>query len=130
MRADGLSQQTKSQPLVPRRIDSIMHVRDVSCISLTPEAQKKIEDRRAILCWQLAEVCRATCWPSAERGSPTGGAWGVSLRSGPCVTPGGDLMRPKAETRHVLRRAESSARGRKVPSVWYVPGDQQEEPMP
>ena len=35
-------------------------------------------------------------------------------------------MRPKAETRSVLRRAVSSARTRKVSSVWCVHGDQQE----
>ena len=51
-----------------------------------------------------------------------GGAWAVPLRRGFCDTAGGELMRPKAETRSVLRRA--------VSSVWYVPGDQQEGPLP
>ena len=60
----------------------------------------------------------------------TDGAWAVPLRNGPYDTAGGELMRPKAETRSVLRTAVSSARGWKVSSVWYVPGDQQERPLP
>ena len=39
-------------------------------------------------------------------------------------------MRSKAETRSVLLRSVSSARSWEVSSVWYVPGDQQEEPLP
>ena len=39
-------------------------------------------------------------------------------------------MRLKAETRSVLLRVVSSARNRKVSSVWYVPGDQQEGALP
>ena len=80
------------------------------------------------LCWQLAEICSATCWLSAEQTSLMGGAWAVPLRSGLCDTAGGELMRPKAETRSVLRRSVSSARSWKASSVWYVPGDQQEGP--
>ena len=37
-------------------------------------------------------------------------------------------MRPKAGTRSVLRISVSSARTRKVSSVWCVPSDQQEGP--
>ena len=51
------------------------------------------------------------------------GAWAVPLRSGPCDTAGGELMRPKDKTRSVLRRAVSSAHSWKVSFVWYVPGD-------
>ena len=58
------------------------------------------------------------------------GVWAVPLRSGPCNTAGRKLMRPKAETRSVLRRAMSSARAWKVSSVWYVPGDQHDGPLP
>ena len=36
------------------------------------------------LCWQLAEMCSATCWLSAKRTRLMGGAWAVPLRSGPC----------------------------------------------
>ena len=57
-----------------------------------------------------------------------GGAWAVPLRNGLCDIDGGKLMRPKAETRSVLRRAVSSTRTRKVSSVWCVPSDQQEGP--
>ena len=59
-----------------------------------------------------------------------GGDWAVLLRSGLCDTAGGELMRSKAETRRVLRRAVSFVRSWKVSSVWYVPGDQQEGPLP
>ena len=41
---------------------------------------------------------------------------------------GGELMRPKAGTKSVLRRAVSSARTRKVSSVWCVPSGHQEGP--
>ena len=58
------------------------------------------------------------------------GVWAVPLRCGPCDTAGGELMRPKAELRGVLRTIVSSARIWKVLSVWYVPGDQQEGPLP
>ena len=58
------------------------------------------------------------------------GIWVVPLGGGPCNTVGGELMRPKAETRSVLRRAVSPARRWKVLSVWYMPGDQQEGSLP
>ena len=132
MQADGLSRQSKSPSLVPRRVDSTVLVRGGSCICLSPEAQKKVQvdGRPWGLRWQLAQMWSATCWLSAERTSLMGGARAVPLRSGPCNTAGGELMRPKAETRSVLRRAVSSARSPKVSSVWYVPGDQQEESLP
>ena len=57
-----------------------------------------------------------------------GGAGAVPVRSGLYDAAGGELMRTKAETRSVLRRAVSSARTCKVSPVWYVPGDQQEGP--
>ena len=42
---------------------------------------------------------------------------------------GGELMLPKAETRTLVRIAVSFAHSRNVSSVWYVPGNQQEEPL-
>ena len=70
-------------------------------------------------------MCWATCWQSAEQISLMDGARAVPLRSG--LRPaGGELMRPKAGTRSVLRRALSSTHTRKVSSVWCVPSDQQE----
>ena len=75
-------------------------------------------------------MCCATYWLSAGQTTLTGGAWAVPLRSGLYDTAGGELMRPKAKKRSVLRRAVSSARTWKVSSVWYVPGDQQEGPLP
>ena len=96
-----------------------------------PKRKKvQVDGRSWGLCWQLAEMCSATCWFRAEQTSLMGGAWAFPLRSGLCDTAGGKLMRPKAETRSVLRRAVSSARSWKVSYVWYVPGDQQEGPLP
>ena len=95
-----------------------------------PRSAKKVQvdGRSRSLCWQPSEMCCATCRLSAEQTNLTGGARAVSLRSGLYDTAGGELMRPKPETRSVLRRAVSSARTWKVSSVWYVPGDQQEGP--
>ena len=67
----------------------------------------------------------ATCWLSAERTSLMGGVVYVSWTSWQ-----GTEMRSKGETRSVPRRAVSFARSRKVSSVWYVPVDQQEGPLP
>ena len=88
----------------------------------------QVDGRSCGLCWQLAEMCSATCWFRAEQTSLMGGAWAVPLRSGLYNTAGEELMRPKAETRSVLRREVSFERTWKVSSVWYVPGDQQEGP--
>ena len=88
----------------------------------------QVDGRSWGLCWQLAKVCCATCWLSTEQTSLLGWAWAVPLRIGLCDTAGTELMRSKADTRSVLRRAVSSARSWKVPSVWYVPGDKQEGP--
>ena len=49
-------------------------------------------------------MCSATCWLSAEQTSLIGGALVVPLRSGLCDTAGGNLMRPKAETRSVIEK--------------------------
>ena len=66
----------------------------------------------------------------AGRGANKSDGWvlGSSAAEWPIMPAGGELMRPKAETRSVLRRAVSSARTRKVSSVSCVPGDQQEGP--
>ena len=81
VRGDGLSQPAK----VIRRVDSSMLVRGVSCICLkAPKRKKKVhvDGRSWGLCRQLAEMCCATCWQSAERTSLMGGARAVPLRSG------------------------------------------------
>ena len=80
MQADGLPQQAKSPSLVPLRIDSSMIVRGASCICLSPEAQKKtqIDGLSWGLCWQLAEMCSATRWPSTEGTRLMGGGLGSS----------------------------------------------------
>ena len=66
----------------------------------------------------------------AERGADKSdrGGLGSSTAEWLILPSGGELMRPKAGTRGVLRRAVSSARTRKVSSVWCVPSDQQEGP--
>ena len=48
------------------------------------KSKVQVDGRSWGLCWQLAEMCSATCWLSAERTSLMGGAWAVPLRSGPC----------------------------------------------
>ena len=106
------------------------------CLSVARRAYASVPKRKKVqvdgrsrgLCRQLAEMCSAICWQSAEQTSLFGGAWAVPLRSGLYDTAGGELMRPNAETRSVLRRAVSSARTRKMSSVWCVPGDQQKGP--
>ena len=97
-----------------------------------PKRKKKVQvDGRSLdLCRKVVEMCSATCWLSAEQTSLIGGAFAVPMLSGLCDTAGGELVRPKAETRIVLRRAVSSARRWKVTSLWYVHGDQQERPLP
>ena len=133
MLADGLFQQAKSPSMVFRRL-----IFQYPCpwrVVHMPQprgAQKKVHvgGRYWGLCWQLTDMCCATCWLSAGQTTLTGGAWAVPLRSGLYDTAGGELMRPKAKKRSVLRRAVSSARTWKVSSVWYVPGDQQEGPLP
>ena len=95
-------------------------------------AKKKVEvDGRSWgLCWQLAEMCSATCWLSAEQPSLMGGDWPVPLRSDLCDTAGGELMRPKAETRSVLRRAVSSARGWRVSPCGTSPATNRRDQKP
>ena len=119
-----------------------MFICGASCICLSPEAQKKVKSdgRSWGLCWQLAEVCRqcrarlAGSNIRTERGANKWDLWNLGssadelpmYRGAAC----GELMRPKTETRSVLRRAVSSKRNGKVSSVRCVPGDQQEGPLP
>ena len=114
--------------MIIRRVDSIMLVRGASCICLRAPKREKNTGRRPIL--GLATRRDVLCNMLAERGANKSEGWGLgSFAAEWSILPaGGGLMRPKAETRSVLRRAVSSARTRKVSSMWCVPGDQQEGP--
>ena len=72
----------------------------------------------------------AACWLSAGRTCLMGGALAVPLRSGPCVVDQLEGNSCDRNPRRGVCSEVSSARSRKVSSVCYVPGDQQEEPLP
>ena len=95
----------------------------------SPETQEST-GRRPILGLALATRGDVLCNMLAQRGANKSDGWGLGSSAAEwLILPGGgELMRPKAGTRSVLRRAVSSARTRKVPPVWCVPGDQQEGP--
>ena len=78
-----------------------------------PNRKKKVQvDGRSWgFCWQLAEMCSATCWLSAERTSLMGGCSGSAAAEWSMRPAGGKLMRPEAETRSVLL----------MDGVWAVP---------
>ena len=116
--------------MVIRRVDSSMLVRGASCICLTAPKRKKSTGRWPILRLVLATRGNVPCNMPAERGANKSDGWGLgsSAAEWSVLPAGGELMRPKAETRSVLRRAVSSARTRKVSFLWYVPSDQQQGP--
>ena len=97
---------------------------------LRASKRKKSTARRPILGLVLATRGNGLCNMLAERGANKSDRWdlGSSAAEWSTLPAGGELMRPKAETSIVLRRAVSSARSRKVSSVWCVPSDQQEGP--
>ena len=67
----------------------------------------------------------------AEHGANKCGGWDLGLSA--AELPGSNWRGTpdqKAEAKSVLRGAASSARSPKVSSVRYVPGDQQEGPLP
>ena len=111
MLADGLSQQANSPSMVIRRVDSSMLVRGASCICLRTPKRKKRTGRRPILGLVLATRGDVLGKMLAERGANKSAAWGLgSFAAEWSVLPAaGELMRPKSETRGVLRRAVSSA---------------------
>ena len=126
---DGLAQRAKSPSKVIRRVDSSMLVRDMSCICpRAPNRENKSTSRCPILGLVLATRGDVLGKMLAERGENKAAGWGLgSFAAEWSILPaGGELMRPKADTRSVLRRAVSSAHTRMVSSVWCVPGDQQE----
>ena len=102
------------------------------CLSVARRAyaskRKKSTGRRPILGLVLATRGDVLCNMLAERGANKSDGWSLGSSAAEWLTlpAGGELMRPKAGMRSVLRRAVSSARTRKVSSVWCVPSDQQE----
>ena len=95
----------------------------------SPETQKSTS-RRPILGLVLEARGDVLCNMLAQRGANKSDGWGLgsSVAEWLILPAGGELMQPKAGTRSVLRRAVSSARTRKVSSVWCMPSDQQEGP--
>ena len=92
---------------------------------------KQSTGRRPFLGLVLATHGDVQCNMLAERGASKSDGWGSGSSAAewyilPAV---GELVGPKAEARSVLRRAMSSARTRKLSSVWCVAGDQQEGPI-
>ena len=107
-----------------------MLVRGVSCICLRAPKREKSTSRWPILGLVLATRGDVLCNMLAKRVANKSDGWGLGSSAAEwlILPSGGELMRPKAGTRGVLRRAVPSARTRKVLSVWCVPRDQQEGP--
>ena len=95
---------------------SSMLVRGVSSICLRAPKRKKSTGRWPILGLVLATRGDVLCNMLAERGAnkSDGCGLGSSAAEWLILPAGGELMRSKAGTRSVLRRAVSSARTRKV----------------
>ena len=103
----------------------------VACCAYAPApSAKKNTGRRPILWLVLATRGDVLCNMLADRGANKSDCSGLgsSTAEWSILPAGGELMRPKLETRSVLQRAVSSARTPKVSSLWSVPGDQQEGP--
>ena len=107
-----------------------MLVRGASCICLEAPKRKKSTSRWPILGLVLATREDVPCNMLADGGANKSDGWGLgrSAAEWHILPAGGELIRPKAGTRIVLRRAVSSTRTWKVSSVWCVPSDQQEGP--